>query len=55
MSFFKIVPLVKRYKYTISLELNADLKAMKASLKKNSNAEEEAPAENTETITENAL
>ena len=48
-------PLVKLNKYAIPLELNADLKAMKASLKKNSNAEEEAPAENTEAITENAL
>jgi len=28
---------------------------MKASLKKNSNAEEEAPAENSETATEKAL
>ena len=36
-------------------ELNADLKVMKASLKKNSNAEEEAPIENVETTTENAV
>ena len=36
-------------------ELNADLKAMKASLKKNGTAEEEAPAANNETTTENAV
>ena len=36
-------------------ELNADLKVMKASLKKNSNTEEETPAENSETTTEKAL
>ena len=48
-------PLVKLNKYAISLELNAELKVMKASLNKNSNAEEESPAENGETTTENAV